>query len=93
MALIWKPHTGTVGIEPETPACLMKQSGALTIALCPLLYKVLAISYQPLWLCCWSGDISIFFVYKKLDPSSYIQGVRRPWCGDHTICHSAVFNP
>ena len=37
-----------------------------------------SISYQPLWLCCWRGEISSFFVYKKLDPSSYNKYVLVP---------------
>ena len=40
----------------------------------PLITKAIdttTLSYQPLWLCCWRGDISSFVVYKKLDPSSY----------------------
>ena len=28
-----------------------------------------SISYQPLWLCCWRGDIFSFLFTKKLDPS------------------------
>ena len=42
-----------------------------------------SISSQPLWLCCWSGDISSFLFTKKLDPFSLtmryiIKAVDRP---------------
>ena len=54
-------------------------TGAILIKLITKAIDTTYISYQPLWLCCWRGDISIFFhffVYKKLDPnSSYLSRV------------------
>ena len=43
----------------------------------PLITKAIdttSISYQPLWLCCWS-----IFVHKKLDPSSYVSPLIEKW--------------
>ena len=57
MLFLWKPHTGTAGLEPGTHAWLARQSGALAIAPCPLpcayvLYGT--VDHIVYWGCCYA---------------------------------------
>ena len=62
-----KPHcVSHIGVVPKrNNKSITVHKSHLITSITKAIDTTTSISYQPLWLCCWRGDISCFFVYKK----------------------------
>ena len=58
-------------VPSRTKYILSTVNRSHSITLITKVIDTTSITYQPLWLCCWRGDISSIFVHNKLDHSSY----------------------